>query len=168
MNLLKYSLVLIFLLSSFINVQAQEKYGYVDSNILLSQMAAFKAVEKEIETFNQQKETQLQNKMNAYQQMLTDVDNKTKAGTITELERQQSYQALTEMEQDIQSFRLQASLDFQKKRLELMSPIEEQALNAIKAVAAENGYTYVFDITQGHLLYYPEEADITTLVQAKL
>jgi len=168
MKLLKYTFILLFFLGSFASVQAQEKYGYVDSSILLSEMAEFKAAEKEMETFSQQKESQLQNKMTAYQQMVTDVETKIQSGNITELERQQSIQAISQMEQDIQSFRLQASIDVEKKQLELLTPIEEKALRTIKAVAAENGYTHIFDITQGFLLYYPEDADITSLVQARM
>jgi outer membrane protein len=52
--------------------------------------------------------------------------------------------------------------------MELTSPIIEKARKAVEDVATENSYTYVFNSTEGLLLYATPSDDITDLVKAKL
>jgi len=50
----------------------------------------------------------------------------------------------------------------------LLSPIQEKINNAIKEVAEDNGYTYIFDASLGMVLYADPGADVSSLVKAKL
>ncbi len=57
----------------------------------------------------------------------------------------------------------------QRKQAEVMQPIIEKAQNAIKEVAKANGFTYVYDIASGVLLYFSDDSeDILPLVKQKL
>ncbi len=57
----------------------------------------------------------------------------------------------------------------QKKQQEMLQPIIDKANNAIKEVARENGFIYIFDIAGGTILYYSEKSvDILPLVKKKL
>jgi Skp family chaperone for outer membrane proteins len=49
-----------------------------------------------------------------------------------------------------------------------MEPLLNQLQDAIKKVGIDNGYTYIFDMTQGTLVYYNEKNEITQLVIAEL
>jgi Skp family chaperone for outer membrane proteins len=49
-----------------------------------------------------------------------------------------------------------------------MQPILDKVNAAIKAVAEEHGYQFIFDAQSGVILYADESADITALVKAKL
>ena len=40
--------------------------------------------------------------------------------------------------------------------------------DAISAVGKAKGYTYIFDVSVGSLLYYNDSNDVTTLVKAEL
>jgi outer membrane protein len=50
----------------------------------------------------------------------------------------------------------------------LLSPIQEKVNKAIKDVATENGFLYIFDMGVGMVLYADPAADATKMVKAKL
>ena len=56
--------------------------------------------------------------------------------------------------------------DLQKKRNDLLEPIYEKVNEAIKAVAKEQGFQFIFD--QQVLLYGEETSDVSAAVRTKL
>ena len=54
----------------------------------------------------------------------------------------------------------------QTKRDALLKPILDEFNTAVKAVATEGGYTYIFD--QGILLYFDATMDVAPMVKKKL
>jgi len=56
--------------------------------------------------------------------------------------------------------------ELQKKQQEMSEPIQKKALDAVTAVAKENGYSYVF--VKEALLVAPPSDDIAPLVRKKL
>ena len=93
----------------------------------------------------------------------------TKRDTYTNLIRQTKEADITEMQQRIQAFQQNADMDLQTQQQELLRPILEKANNAVRDVAEENGYLYVFDISRGNPIFWSEESvDILPLVKAKL
>ncbi len=55
------------------------------------------------------------------------------------------------------------------QRTALFKPIQDKAVKAVNDVAAENGFTYIFDTAGGALVYTsPESQDILALVKTKL
>ena len=50
----------------------------------------------------------------------------------------------------------------------LMQPVMEKALNAIKEVGKENGFTYIFDMNAGILYAAENSQDVLPLVKKKL
>lgn len=165
---LKSVFVGIVLFAATFSVQAQEKFAYVNTEQVMLNMSAFKQAETSLQTYSAQKEQELNNRVQAYQAAVTDLQKKIEDGGITELQRQQKVQEIAQMEQDIQNFRVQAEIDVATKQEEYLAPIREKVYNAVQAVSSENGYTFVFDLSAGILLTYPPEGDITSLVQSKL
>jgi len=54
-------------------------------------------------------------------------------------------------------------------RQKLLAPVQQKIVNAIKSVGDEKGYTYVFDLAAGNLVYVSTTAeDATPLVKTKL
>lgn len=50
----------------------------------------------------------------------------------------------------------------------LITPILDKVANAIKEVGKENGYTYIFDVSLGQVLVYPDADNVVKLVKKKL
>jgi outer membrane protein len=55
-----------------------------------------------------------------------------------------------------------------EKSEELLKPIQDRVNKAIKDVATENGFLYIFDSGMGVVLYADPAADATKLVKTKL
>ena len=78
-------------------------------------------------------------------------------------------QELQELQQRIQNFQQLAVDNLRSTEQELFQPIMDKALNAIKEVGKENGFTYVFDLSAGGILYFADNTeDILPLVKKKL
>ena len=165
---LKSVFVGLLIMASSFATQAQEKLAYVNTEQVMLGMAAFKQAETQLQTFSAQKEEELNRRVQTYQTAIQDLQQKIESGGITELQRQQKVQEISQMEQDIQQFRVKAEYDVSAKQEEYLAPIRQQVYDAVQTVSSENGYTFVFDLSAGILLSYPPEGDITALVQAKL
>ena len=73
---------------------------------------------------------------------------------------------LEDMYQRLQAFAEGAQSQLQAKQEELLAPVQEKVLNAIKEVAKAENFTYVFDIST--VAYGWDSTDITDKVKAKL
>lgn len=171
MNKRLYTLVAAALLlaGSASQVFAQQKIGHINSNDLVMSMperdSAMNAYEQKRQEFlNQSEELQVEfNKK--YETYLMRRDS------LSQLVRQTKEAELTDMSRNIETFNAAADQELQRINQELFQPILEKAQQAIKEVAEENGFTYIFDTSQGMgVLYFPETGseNILPLVRKKL
>jgi len=82
--------------------------------------------------------------------------------------KQTKEKEILDLQRRIQEFQQTAQEDLQNKENELTAPIIEKARNAVRDVAKENGYTFIFNSTEGLLLYTEPADDIMALVKKKL
>ena len=75
-------------------------------------------------------------------------------------------QELTDMYDRMQAFATGAQTQIQAKQVELLEPVQNKVLGAIKEVAKAENYTYVFDVST--LAYSWDSTDLTDKVKAKL
>jgi outer membrane protein len=73
---------------------------------------------------------------------------------------------VNELLQKLQGWQQQAQQLYQQKQQELITPIQKKALEAVQAVAKENGYAYV--LSKEALLVSPPAEDLLPLVKKKL
>lgn len=150
------------------SLQAQ-KFGYVNSNELLSLMPDVKAADAALETYQKELVAQGQTKVQAfeanYTKYLTDVNE----GVLSKIQMTERETALGKEQQAIADFEKEVQLKVLQKREELLGPILTKVDEAIQAVGKENGYTMIFDSgTSGAMLYAPEGDNIIELLKAKL
>lgn len=165
MNRIIKTVVILLLMAPF-TLSAQMKFGHINSNELLSKMPKVIEAKKKLEDYGKQFEEQLkelkaelEKKYAAYQ---TDKDkwpDATKKSKETELQQ---------LQERLQTFNQQAQEDIQKKQEELLGPIVTTVKEAIKSIAKEQHYSYIFDTGLGAVLYAQESDDITALVKKKL
>lgn len=161
-------LLVAFLISGGIALNAQgNKFGHIDSRELLMSMpesdSAQAKIQKLAADYDQQME-EMQVELNKkYDDYLTNQEN------WTNLIRQTKEADLQEMQQRIQQFQQMAQQDLQTQQNQLMQPIIEKANNAVKQVAKEGGFIYIFDIGSGNPVYWSEKSiNIMPLVRTKL
>ena len=71
------------------------------------------------------------------------------------------------MDERAKQFMATAQQDLERQNAQLMQPIQEKMVNAIKQVGAENGFTMIFPV--GASIYdSPDVVDVTPMVKTKL
>jgi len=158
--------VIAFLLIGFTAPAQQAKFGLIDLQELLQMMPGRDEARVTLQTHAQTLEAQ-------FQKMQTELQNKYQdylenEATFSDLIKSAKQRELSNLQDNIQDFSQQAQAELGKKEIEVLTPLIDAARNAIKAVADEHGYTYVFDISSGALLHYPEGDNIIGKVKAKL
>ena len=101
-----------------------------------------------------------------YQQRVQEYQSKE--ATYNDLVKQDKVAEITGLEERIQKFQQNAQQSLQKKEQELLEPILSKARKAIEDVATEGGFTYIFDKSQGSILYAKESENVLDLVKKKL
>jgi outer membrane protein len=96
-----------------------------------------------MDTINSQYENQLAMMQEEIQKKMQDYQSQE--STMADAVKQIRQQELQEMNQRIQLFYQTAEQDIQKKQQELLAPVHEKMVKAIKAVGDREGYTYIFD-----------------------
>jgi len=150
-----------------INANAQ-KFGYVNSNLLLSELPAMKAADSELETYQKQLMASGETMVKAWQEKYQKVAEEVNQGLLSAVQQQAKEQELAGEQQKIQAYELEVQQKLTKKREELIQPILDKVKVAIEAVGKENSYTMIFDSSAGTILHASESDDVLTLVKAKL
>jgi len=153
-------------LGLFANAQGKLKIGHINSNDLLLLMPERDSAEKKMTAYAKQLELQLTTMSSEYEKKLTNYEQNK--ANMTDLIRQDKEGELMNLQRRIQDFQTKAQESLQQREQELMKPLIDSANKAIKAVADEQGYTYVFDSSVGVMLHFPDGDDILPAVKKKL
>lgn len=145
-----------------------QKFGYINSQELIQQIPEVKEANAELETVKAQYEKQGQDRIGSLQTKYQALERKQAQGEISPKQLEVEAQALKQEEMDIAKFQQELNEKLIEKSEELLKPIRDRIQNAIKDVALENGYTYVFDWSMGIILYADESTDVSALVKTKL
>tara|TARA_Y100000589_G_C27088651_1_gene602900 strand:+ start:98 stop:595 length:498 start_codon:yes stop_codon:yes gene_type:complete len=149
-----------------LNLTAQNKFGYIDSQELLQLMPERKTAETEVQNFAKSLEAQLGSMTAEYQQSLQEYQ--ANEATYTDLVKQDKEAEIIGLQERIQTFQQNAQQSLQEKEQKVLEPIFAKARKAIEDVAKEGGYTYIFDKSQGTILYAKDSENILGLVKKKL
>ena len=167
-NLLKYwYLSVAFLFGYLLTTGAQIKLGHINSQELFAAMPERDTAQKKLQEIARQFENTLEELEVEYNKKLDDYQKNV--NTMTDLIRKTKENELQDILQRIQNFQIEAEQDLAKQRVELLKPIQEKAFKAVNEVAEENGFTYVFDMGTGAVIYASDSTeDILPLVKKKL
>ncbi|MDP1803443.1 MAG: OmpH family outer membrane protein [Bacteroidota bacterium] len=162
---LKNSIIcfLLVILSGFAMAQSSgtAKFGYVDTDYILSQIPEYKAAQSELDKTSVQWQKEIETKYSeidklykAYQAdaiLLTDEMKKKRENEIVNKEKEAK---------DLQKSRFGVDGELFKKRQELVKPIQDKVYNAIKAVAEKSGLGFILDKSgQVSILYANSKYD---------
>lgn len=166
-NVFKICVLGILLFSAgFVKAQAP-KFGHIDYQALLQVMPERAKAEKDYNAFQKELEDAYGTMQKEYNTKL--VEYNTKKDSLSETIRKVKEEELGSIADRIQTFSGSAQGKLGDKQAELLKPVLEKADNAIKAVAAEKGLIYVFDLSQRVVLYNSKESlDLLPLVKTKL
>jgi outer membrane protein len=148
----------------FLSASAQTKIGYVNTEEVMAAMPETQKASKELqelqETLAKQYEDLEKESNERTAQFIK--DSATYNPTMREIKREEVIKLITR----VQNFNNEAKERAQKAQQEKFAPIQQKAMDAIKAAAKKNGYAYVLDITA--ILVAPPADDILPLVKKEL
>jgi outer membrane protein len=143
------------------------KIGYTNTDYILSLMPEAKVINTELSSYQKQLDTQLQSKMQEFQDKLSDYQQKAGSGQMIPEVMRDKEAELNTLRQSIEKFQQDANESIQKKQAELLQPAYDKIQNSINIVAKENGYSHVFSSDAGVypvLLYVRDQDNITDLI----
>jgi outer membrane protein len=150
-----------------LSIQAQ-KFGYLNSQVLLAELPEVKAADAEIQALQTQLEKKGQMMVQELENKYKELQRKEQSGEISPKALEDEAKKLKEQEAELGKFEQQMQKDVLEKRQSKLQPVIDKVNNAIKMVATENQFNYIFDSSAGILLYAQESMDVTSLVKTKL
>ncbi len=148
--------------------QAQ-KFGYVNTSEIFNVMPEKATAENTLKTASDKYETEFKNLQDAFQKKMADYEAADKDASTPQAIKDRHNQELQDEYMKIQNFQQTASQDLQRQQDTLLAPITQKLQNAIQAVGAEGGYTFIFDQAAGAIIYTGTNAeDVSAKVKAKL
>lgn len=145
---------------------AQIKTATVNSNELVMSMPETKSLQTKIQDKSAEYGKELEKLYKEYETKMAELKgiNPQKMTPIEE----QKVSALQDLQKRIENFEKTAQKEVQQMEQTLSVPILEKAKKMIEQVAAERGYTHVFDVSAGGMIVYPKGDDITDATKTKM
>ena len=142
------------------------KFGHIDSGALIQMMPQTKTADSTLKKYGESLDSQLKGMTAEYQSKLQNYQ--MKADSLPDAIKTTKEKELTDLGQRIQDFQQTAQESIQKKKEEIYGPILKKAEDAIKELAKEKSYSYIFDTSLGSVIYAQEGDNIMAMVKAKL
>ena len=142
------------------------KFGHINSADLIQAMPETKKADSALTKYRQSLEDAMKTMTAEYQGKLQAYQSQTE--TMAEAIRKTKEKELEDLGARIQDFQQTAQESIQKKKEELYGPILKKAETAIKDIAKEKGYSYIFDTSLGTVLFAQDSDNMLPVVKAKL
>ncbi len=166
----KFSCVILLLVASVIPSSAQMKIGYINSEAIMQQLSEAQDAQKQLDAISTDWQAELTKMQTDLQHRFEDYDKKKLV--MSDKRRAEVEKELQDLERKMVDFRTSkfgANGELFTKQNELMKPVQDKLFKAVKDVADEGGYDYVFDKSSTTLLMYSNEKnDLTSKVLVKL
>jgi outer membrane protein len=143
------------------------KIAYINSTALLSAMPEKAKADSDVAKYAKSFQDQIDIMMKDYQTKGQDYQAHEK--TYTDAMREVKMKEITDLQSRIESIQQSAQEKLQQKKSDAYQPIIDRADKALKEVAKEKNYDFIFDqAAAGVLVYGKEVYDITPVIKAKL
>ena len=146
------------------SASAQNKIGYISTDELIGIMPEAEKADAQLKEYQAALAQQGQDRMKelGLKDSLFVKDSSKLSPSMKEIKRKE----LIELYQRVQNFQNEAQEMYQEEAQKKIAPIKAKAMEAIRVVAKENGYTYIFDINS--VIVAPPGDDVIGLVKKKL
>jgi outer membrane protein len=162
----RLSLIFIALLVGTTVLQAQQKIGYVDSEMILAQVPEYATVQQNLDRLTADwnaEITRMQREIDAAFQ-----EYQSRELLYTADERKEKQEEIIQKEEELEQYRVRhfgPEGELFKQQEQLMRPIQERILEAVEEVATSDSYDYVLDKSGSTLfLFYRDQYDISVQV----
>lgn len=145
------------------------KIAHVDVKAIYNAMPEKALAQSQLQAFSQQYQTEYNSIQDEFNKKFAEFQAMNTDAATPATIKERRMQDIQESDNKIQRFLNQAEADIAAKEKELNAPIMEKINEAIKAVGAEGGYSYIIDVSTTPVPYIGTDAiDVTPQVKAKL
>ena len=165
-NLLRTLIIFSVILMTNMTYAQTKKFGHLDFAELYTSMPGLDSVRALYEEYA----LSVQDQFNAMQTELESkvLNYQSTQATMSSIIRQTKEKEIQDLQGRMEAFQVSAQQDLQNKEAELTEPIIAEAEAAVKAVAKEKGYNYIFNTAGGMVLFADPGDDILDMVKKKL
>ena len=150
------------------SANAQVKIGYINTQQLFEIMPEAKVIDSVLNDFAQKLKVQQDAMVQELNSKMSKFEEDRKSGDMAQSVLEVRYGEIEDLQTRIQNFQQKAQQDLTAKQQELYKPLIDKIETAIKDVAKENGFRYIFESSTGNILYSVDEDNILPLVKKKL
>ncbi len=145
-------------------LRAQTKIGYINTDELVTMMPDIPAAEQELKQF----QADMQFYVDSLQNELSKADSSFVADSLkmNATQKTDARKKLVVIYSKIRDFSTQTETALQQKQESLLIPIRKKALELVRQIAKENGYTYILELNS--VIIAPPTDDIMPLAKKKL
>jgi outer membrane protein len=161
--------ITVFLVLSSVSALAQ-KYAFVDSDYIRKNIPTFTTAQEQLDKLSKQWEKEVADGYAVVEQMYKSYQNETVLlSQDMKTKREESIIAKEKEMKDLQNKYFGMEGELFKKREELVKPIQDEILKAIKEIAVDGSYAVIFDTAAGgNILFANPKYDISDQVLQKL
>jgi outer membrane protein len=141
------------------------KIGYISLQELIPTMPEYKKADTSLNDYQNALGQNFEDMKREYYEKDSSLQSKDTL-KLTKAQLEIKRREVSELLVKLQGWQQQAQQLYQQKQQDLIAPIQKKAIEAVNAVAKENGYTYV--LSKEALLVSPPAEDILPLVKKKL
>jgi outer membrane protein len=161
-------LTVIMILTSAVAVA--QKYAFVDSEYIRKNIPAFTTAQEQLDKLSEQWEKEVADGYAVVEQMYKSYQNEAVLlSQEMKTKREEAIIAKEQQMKELQNKYFGMEGELFKKREELVKPIQDEILKAIKDIAVEGSYAVIFDTAAGgNILFANPKYDISDQVLEKL
>lgn len=147
---------------------AASKVGHLNSQTFLEGLPEWQTAKTAFDTYMGMKRKMLEDMQKQVQTLAQQYQQDRDAGKLSPISEQKMAQEIQAKQAAFEKASQDAQGEVDAKEAELTEPIRKKIQEAINAVSRENGYTQIFDVSLGFVLYQDPQSDITALVRTKM
>ena len=158
----------LFVLTSALAVA--QKYAFVDSEYIRKNIPAFTTAQEQLDKLSKQREKEVADGYAGVEQMYKSYQSEAVLlSQEMKTKREEAIIAKEREMKELQNKYFGMEGDLFKKREELVKPIQDEILKAIKEISVEGSYAVIFDTAAGgNILFANPKFDISDQVLEKL
>ena len=167
---MKKSILSVLLIALFSIPAVSQKYAYVDTEYILSKIPAYENAQKKLDELSENWKKEVDNKYKEVEQKYKEYQTES-ALLSAEMKRQREDEIIN-LEKEANELKdkyFGNEGELYNKRKELVKPIQDEVFNAIKEIATEGNYGFIFDKSADmSLIYTDPKYDISDDILTKL
>lgn len=160
-------IALVLLLVAPMSLFAQ-KFAHFRSMDIIPVMPEYAKAQTDIQALQKQYEDEIKRSADEFNKKFAEYQQEQQ--TLPQNIQERRQKELQEMQEKGMQFQQEAQQQLQKAYTDMMDPIYKKLEDAVKAIGAAGGYTYVFDLNRTDIPYIDENVskDVTNDIKTKL